>query len=381
METNKGIFSNYSKPGDNSLAMSISQSQVNVQDESRFHSLIAIGNPIVDISAEVDKDCIQKYRLKWGETVFADQGNIGFYDELESKPQVTYIPGGSIQNSLRVCSWCLNMEPQNRGRYSITMLGATGNDSYKDKIINALNSAGVKPLLQAIPNMETSRCGVGIYKKERSLLTEIKASNCLTEEFVSEHQNEIFMNDVLLIEGYFLQEKFDICKNLCMLFKRENKYIILTLSAVFMVQVHKDKIMEIAQHSNMIVCNMDEIEAFIGEKGQFKKDIFEKAHKMLSPAERLLVVTDGSNGVYVSAYDYKKGRLEFILQSFPTLMKNEDIVDLNGAGDAFLGGFLSQFMKGSSIKSCCRAGNDASYVILQNIGCTFQKDKKIEFGN
>lgn len=62
-------------------------------------------------------------------------------------------------------------------------------------------------------------------------------------------------------------------------------------------------------------------------------------------------------------------------------MKNEDIVDLNGAGDAFLGGFLSQFMRGCSLKSCCRAGNDASYIILQNIGCTFPKDKKIEFGN
>ena len=381
METAKGIFSNYNRPGDNSLAMSISQSQVNAPDESRFHSLIAIGNPIVDISAEVDKDCIQKYRLKWGETVFADRGNIGFYDELESKPQVTYIPGGSIQNSLRVCSWCLNMEPQNNGRYSITMLGATGNDSYKDKIINALNSAGVKQLLQPIPNMETSRCGVGIYKKERSLLTEIKASNCLTEEFVSEHQNEIFMNDALLIEGYFLQEKFDICKNLCTVFKKENKYIILTLSAVFMVQVHYDKILEIAENSNMIVGNMDEIEAFVKVKGESKKDTFEKAHKLLSPKERLLVVTDGCNGVYVSTYDYKKGKLEFILQCFPMLMKNDEIVDLNGAGDAFLGGFFSQFMKGSTLKSCCRAGNDASYVILKNIGCTFPKDKKIEFEN
>ena len=350
-------------------------------DLSRFHSIIAIGNPIVDISAEIDSENLQKYRLKWGDTLFADDNNRGFYDFLESKPEVTYIPGGSIQNSLRVASWCLSMEPENKDKYSITMLGATGDDGYKEKIMDALKSAGVKPLLQAIPNMSTSRCGVGIFQKERSLLTEIRASNCLTEEFVKENEEEIFKNDAIIIEGYFLQEKFELCKNLCLEFKKRNKSVILTLSAVFMVQVHKDKIMEIAQHSNMIVCNMDEIEAFIGEKGQFKKDIFEKAHKMLSPAERLLVVTDGSNGVYVSAYDYKKGRLEFILQSFPTLMKNEDIVDLNGAGDAFLGGFLSQFMKGSSIKSCCRAGNDASYVILQNIGCTFQKDKKIEFGN
>ena len=380
METSKGNLLGNSQQGDY-LGMSISQSSVAMPNESRFHSVIAIGNPIVDITAEVSKESLQKYRLKWGETVFADRTNIGFFDELESKPQVTYIPGGSIQNTLRVASWCLNMEPQNQNKYSITMLGATGNDEYKDKIINALNICGVKPLLQAIPNMNTSRCGVGIYQKERSCLPEIRASNCLTEDFVSEHQNEIIQNDVLLIEGYFLQEKFNICKNLCMEFKREKKFVILTLSAVFMVQAHFDKIVEIAQHADMIVANMEEIEAFVGGKNESKKDNFEKAHQKLNPHERLFVVTDGKNGVFVSKYNYKKERLDFILQSFPCELKNEDIVDLNGAGDAFLGGFLSQFMKGCSLKSCCRAGNDASFVILKNVGCTFPKDKKIEFGN
>ena len=383
METSKGFFPtyNYNMPinsYNNNLAMSISQSAVMVPDSSRFRSIIAIGNPIVDISAQVDKESIQKYRLKWGETVFANQSNIGFFDELESKPEVSYIPGGSIQNTLRVCSWVLNMEPQNYGKYQITMLGATGKDKYKDKIINALSSAGVKNLLQEIPDKLTSRCGVGIYKRERCLLPEIIASNCLTKEFVSEHQNEIMANDVLLIEGYFLQEKFDICKELCMEFKKENKNIILTLSAVFMVQVHHDKIMEIAQDADMVIGNMDEFEAFVGG-GQSKKDILEKGHKQLIPKNRLFVATDGKNGAYVSSYNYKKGQLEFLLQSFPTLLKNEDIKDLNGAGDAFLGGFLSQYMKGSSLNSCCRTGNDASYVILQNIGCNFPKDKKLEF--
>ena len=378
METTKGFFSTGNN--NDNLAMSMSQASMASQDKARLHSLIAIGNPIVDISAEVDKENIQKYRLKWGETVFADESNIGFFSELESKPEVTYIPGGSIQNTLRVCSWCLNMEPNNQNKFSITMLGATGQDLYKEKIMNALETAKVKPLLQAIPNMNTSRCGVGIYKKERCLLPEIRASNCLTEDFVTEHQNEIFEKDALLIEGYFLQEKFDICKNLCMEFKKEKKFIILALSAVFMVQAHYDKIVEIANHADMVVGNIEELETFAGVKGVEKKEIFEKVAKKLTEKERLFVVTDGSKGVLISKYDYNRNQVDFILQSFPSLMKTEDIVDLNGAGDAFLGGFLSQFMKGSTLYSCCRAGNDAAYVILQNIGCTFPKDQKIEFG-
>ena len=80
----------------------------------RLNSIIAIGNPIVDISAEIEKEILPRYKLVFGGTFFADENNMGFFDELESKPQVTYIPGGSIQNTLRVANWCLNMEEQNQ---------------------------------------------------------------------------------------------------------------------------------------------------------------------------------------------------------------------------------------------------------------------------
>jgi adenosine kinase len=165
---------------------------------------LAIGNPIVDISAEVTRDILIKYNLKFGETVFANQSNSGFYLELENMPQVTYIPGGSIQNTLRVAALCLNME--NKANYfKLTMLGATGDDNYRNKIISAFNQLGVQHILEKIPNMQTSRCGVGIHQKERCLLPEIRASNCISEQFIKEHEKEIFEHDALLIEGYFLQ--------------------------------------------------------------------------------------------------------------------------------------------------------------------------------
>ena len=344
----------------------------------RLSRIIAIGNPIVDILAETDKETLQRYKLIFGGTFFANESNMGFYDELESKPQVTYIPGGSIQNTLRVANWCLNMEEQNKGKFSVTMLGAIGQDNYKDKIMNALNSAGVIPLLQPIPNISTSRCGVGICQKERCLLPHIKASNCLTDDFVKEHEEEIFNNDALLIEGYFLQEKYELCKYLCNMFKRAKKMIILTLCAVFMVQSHREKIMEIAQDSDMVVGNLEEFEAFAEVQRCDLLTTISKAHEKLTPKERLFIVTDGANGVYVTKYDYNKKGLDYFLQSFPNKLKNEDICDLNGAGDAFLGGFLSQYMKGASLELCCKVGNDASYIIIKNVGCTFPKNKKIK---
>jgi len=39
------------------------------------------------------------------------------------------------------------MERKNKGKNILTMLGAIGNDGYKDKIINSLKNSGVNPLL------------------------------------------------------------------------------------------------------------------------------------------------------------------------------------------------------------------------------------------
>ena len=367
-----GYFPNYIPNNSHSL-------MVKINPKIRFNSLLAIGNPIVDISAEVTKDILIKYNLKFGETVFANQSNSGFYQELENMPQVTYIPGGSIQNTLRVAALCLNMENKS-SFFKLTMLGATGKDNYRNKIISAFDQLGVQHILEIIPNMPTSRCGVGIHQKERCLLPEIRASNCITEQFINDNENKIFQHDALLIEGYFLQEKYELCEKLCTKFKEQRKLVILTLSAITIVTQHSEKVIEISNYADIIVGNMAELEALAGINNMDYKTTFEKAsRKLRTKKDRMFVVTHGNKGVIVGKYDYTKGSMDFIFQCFPTMIKMEDIVDLNGAGDAFLGGFLSQYMQGNSLEACCKGGNDAASIILKNIGCTFPKNAKIQF--
>ena len=49
----------------------------------------------------------------------------------------------------------------------------------------------------------------------------------------------------------------------------------------------------------------------------------------------------------------------------------ELLVDTNGAGDAFVGGFLAMMVKGEDIAKCVEAGHWAAKVIIQRSGCTF----------
>ena len=146
------------------------------KERREIHSLIAIGDPIVDITSEIDTEIIKKYNMKWGDTVFLDENNDnGVYGELERMPEVRYIPGGAVENSLRVLAWCLNMDPNNKGKFKITMMGCAGDDVYKQKVLNALKELNVNALFEILPGEKTSRWDVGIDRKERFLISKLRA--------------------------------------------------------------------------------------------------------------------------------------------------------------------------------------------------------------
>ena len=64
-----------------------------------------------------------------------------------------------------------------------------------------------------------------------------------------------------------------------------------------------------------------------------------------------------------------------VVTTYPVeALPKELLVDTNGAGDAFVGGFLSQLAQGKEMADCVRAGHYAARVIIQRSGCTFPKD-------
>ena len=78
------------------------QSNGHPSSEVKVDYIVGLGNPIVDISANTDADTLHKYGLEFGRTVFTSPESVGFYDVLESQQDVTYIPGGSVTNTIRV---------------------------------------------------------------------------------------------------------------------------------------------------------------------------------------------------------------------------------------------------------------------------------------
>ena len=51
------------------------------------------------------------------------------------------------------------------------------------------------------------------------------------------------------------------------------------------------------------------------------------------------------------------------------LLEKEKLIDTNGAGDAFVGGFLALLAKGGDLVECVEAGHWGARQIIQQSGC------------
>lgn len=359
------------------------------QERPTLKSLIGVGDCIYDILTEVNKDFIMKYNLDSNNKLFYQQ-NDKIFDEIERRPFVRYVPGGSIQNTLRVLSCRLNIENHrnnflssnnniNRKNYKISMLGSVGDDKYSYKIYNSLVDCMVEPILKSVQNMKTSRCGICMNNKKAYTITEINASKHLDEEFISQNLDDKILNhDCLLIGGHFLKYHFEICKKLCEAFYNDQKKIILTLSDINFTEQDRLNFVEIGKYADIIYGNIQKAEELVELKGADISKIIIKICQMLIEKDRTIVLTHDKEGAYGCIFDYKRNNIDYILQCFPQKIKPEEIVDEIGAGDSFLGGFLAEYMKGSSLNDCLKIGNETANVILHNCACTFPKNFEVK---
>merc|ERR1712176_1649430 len=77
---------------------------------------------------------------------------------------------------------------------------------------------------------------------------------------------------------------------------------------------------------------------------------------------RTVVITQGADETIVC----KRG----MVTKYPIVkLAKEKIVDTNGAGDAYVGGFLAGLAKGKDIEGCHKAGTFAACEIIQVSGC------------
>jgi adenosine kinase len=115
-----------------------------------------------------------------------------------------------------------------------------------------------------------------------------------------------------------------------------------------LIQFNTEKVNEILEHADYVFCNEDEAKCFADtNKLEYSslKDVavsISKWKKTNTKRPRISIITQGKDPILVAIS--KEGedtvQREF---SIPAIAKDL-IVDTNGAGDSFVGGFLSQIV-------------------------------------
>jgi len=122
---------------------------------------------------------------------------------------------------------------------------------------------------------------------------------------------------------------------------------------------------KVVRYADVIVANESEAQAFLAKAGHDKSDLKAGAKilahlpKENTKRKRLAIVTQGPDPVYT--YD---AETETLKEWKVLPIKKEEIVDLNGAGDAFMGGFISALAHNKPLETCIEAAMACAHQIL-----------------
>ena len=169
------------------------------------------------------------------------------------------------------------------------------------------------------------------------------------------------------------QEKYVTCSVRVQLANTNNDFIkifALNLSAPFIPLSFTTELQQVMPFCDIIIGNEAEAEAWASASGlPDPKDLFAitKAIALLPKTNaarpRIVVLTNGANPTMLVSSSEPEN-----VKVFPVdALKDEDIVDTNGAGDAFAGGFLGALVAGKSWAQCVEIGHTLARMCVQQV--------------
>ncbi|XP_073062880.1 adenosine kinase 2 [Primulina eburnea] len=334
--------------------------------------LLGMGNPLLDISAVVDQEFLDRYDIKLNNAILAEEKHLPMYDEMASKYKVEYIAGGATQNSIRVAQWMLQIPG------ATSYMGSIGKDKFGEEMKANAKLAGVNVHYHE-DESATGTCGVCVLGGERSLVANLSAANCYKVDHLKRPENWALVEKAkfFYIAGFFFTVSPESILLVAEHAAAKNKVFATNLSAPFICEFFKDVQDKVFPYVDFLFGNETEARTLSKVHGWETENIEEIALKIsqLPKAsgthKRITVITQGADPVVVA----EDGKVKL----YPViLLPKEKLIDTNGAGDAFVGGFLSQLVLEKPIADCVKAGCYAANVIIQRSGCTYPEKPHFE---
>ncbi len=303
--------------------------------------VIGIGNAIIDVLSRVDDEFIKKNQLTKGSMKLINQTELlSLLDIIKIEKKIA---GGSVANSIVGLSHLEN---------KVSFIGKVSNDdlgkSYEKDLTNQKVEFCYKKKEELIP---TGTCIVLITPdNERTMCTFLGSSATISENDIDE---KIIKNsDISILEGY-LWDSNDSKLAFKKILKNSKKKV-MSLSDKFCVERHTDDFFDLVKnHLDIVFANEQEILSLL------KTDNLEEAINFCKTLKKTVVITRSG-----------KGSIAVFENTVVECNARQDlkVIDLTGAGDLFLSGFLSNFIKNKNLKECLYLGTEMASKIIQKIG-------------
>jgi sugar/nucleoside kinase (ribokinase family) len=312
---------------------------------ARKYNVYGVGNALVDVQYQVSDSYIERMDVGMATMTLVDEARQRELIENVENDPLERASGGSAANTV----------------IGVVNFGGSayygckvGKDEPGDFYLNDLTAAGVGSNPNNRADGVTGQCVVLIGPDgERSLNTFLG----ITAEFGPEEVEAqvVADSDIVYIEGYLLSSDsgFQAALRAQELAKEKGSKVALTLSDVFIVEVFKERIDEILRNGvDLLFGNEAEAMAYTD-----RSDV-SGACLVIGKAVNDFAVTLGAEGALVT----DAGNVKTV-EGFPV-----EVVDTNGAGDAFAGAFLYGITNGHSATEAGRLGCYAGSQVVSKFG-------------
>jgi len=257
-------------------------------------------------------------------------------------------------------------------------IGCIGSDDYGRTLKQTAEKAGVTTHYLVDPQTPTGTCACLVTNKERSLVANLAAAEKYKIEHLQSAEIQQVINKAKFIycTGFFLTHSPHVLKALGEHAAQHNKYFLMNLSAPFLIDFFWEQMSSVLPYTDVVFCN--EVEAAtLGKKLSWGEDLdivaknLSNFKKVNTSRKRIVIFTQGAKQTVV----YHDGQVSHFI---PIKLDSKDIVDTNGAGDSFVGGFLSRFVQQKPLETCIAAGHYCAMECLKQPGCTFPPSPKFD---
>ena len=298
------------------------------------------------------------------------------YDELWGMPEKQAIPGGSALNSARSTNFILKKQGLAN---KVIYFGSISNDEKGAFLEKVLADEGLEGNFHKEEGTPTGTCAVVVVKKERSLCANLAAACKYNIDHLHNNTQPWKTASIIYTTSFFLTSNPTALHEVAKYASDNDIPFGYNFSAVFLLQFELENVLKALVHADYLFANEDEAAAFAKTQNMEGQPLTEVAkviakwEKSNKKRPRYAIITHGAKPVIVAKNVPGSDDVELIEYPLEPLTP-EQIVDTNGAGDAFVGGFLSQLHQGKDIPACIQAGIALSREVVQRSGCTFPEN-------